>query len=54
MRVDVDRRVTLVKIEAKVVQHGRYVTFQPAELAVPPRLVADIRKRIDRLRPVPT
>ncbi len=46
-------REKLVKIGAKVVQHRRYVTFQLAELAVPPTLFAEILKRIDRLRPRP-
>jgi hypothetical protein len=32
----------LVKIGAKVVRHGRYVTFQLAELAVPSGLFAEI------------
>jgi hypothetical protein len=40
----------LVKIGAKVVAHGRYVTFQMAEVAVPRDLFRDILRRIDRLR----
>ena len=46
----------LVKIGAKVVRHGRYITFQLAEVAIPRDLFADILRRIDRLRakPVPT
>ena len=44
-------REKLVKIGAKVVRHGRYVTFQLAEVAVPRALFADILDRIDRLRP---
>jgi hypothetical protein len=44
-------REKLVKIGAKVVRHGRYVTFQLAEVAVPRALFADILRRIDRLRP---
>ncbi len=44
-------RQKLVKIGAKVVHHGRYVTFQLAEVAVPRALFADILRRIDRLRP---
>ena len=36
---------------AKVVRHGRYVTFQLAEVAAPRHLFADILRRIDRLRP---
>lgn len=39
-----------VKIGAKVVAHGRYVTFQMAEVAVPHALLSDILQRIDRLR----
>ena len=46
-------REKLVKIGAKVVRHGRYVTFQLAELAIPRTLFADILRRIDRLRPKP-
>ncbi len=42
-----------VKIGAKVVRHGRYVTFQLAEVAVPRGLFADILRRIDRPRPKP-
>jgi hypothetical protein len=44
-------REKLVKIGAKVVRHGRYVTFQLAEVAIPRDLFADILERIDRLRP---
>jgi len=49
-------RDKLVKIGAKVVRHGRYMTFQLAEVAVPRALFAEILGRIDRLRPrsVPT
>ena len=46
-------REKLIKIGAKVVRHGRYVTFQSAEVAVPRALFADILRRIDRLRPKP-
>jgi hypothetical protein len=46
-------REKLIKIGAKIVRHGRYVTFQMAEVAVPPDLFADILRRIDRLRPTP-
>jgi len=31
-----------VKIGAKVVRHGRYVTFQVAEVAIPRRLFANL------------
>jgi hypothetical protein len=43
-------REKLVKIGAKVVAHGRYVTFQMAEVAVPRDLFRDILRRIDQLR----
>jgi hypothetical protein len=44
-------REKLVKIGAKVVSHGRYVTFQMAEVAVPRDLFRKILQRIDELRP---
>ena len=44
-------REKLVKIGAKVVAHGRYVTFQMAEVAVPHDLFRKILQRIDELRP---
>jgi hypothetical protein len=39
----------------KIVRHGRYVTFQMAEVAIPRDLFADLLSRIDWLRrkPVP-
>ncbi len=43
-------REKLVKIGAKVVRHGRYVTFQFDEVAIPRRLFADILRLIDGLR----
>jgi hypothetical protein len=48
-------REKLVKIGAKVVRHGRYVTFQLAEVAVPRKLFQKILELIDdlRRRPVP-
>jgi hypothetical protein len=48
-------REKLVKIGAKVVRHGRYVTFQLAEVAVPRELFRNILGLIDdlRRRPVP-
>jgi len=48
-------REKLVKIGAKVVRHGRYVTFQLAEVAVPKELFRKILCLIDdlRRRPVP-
>ncbi len=46
-------RDKLVKIGAKVVSHGRYVTFQMAEVAVPRELFREILRLIDGLRPAP-
>ena len=43
-------REKLVKIGAKVVSHGRYVTFQLAEVAVPRSLFQKILALIDDLR----
>ena len=47
-------REKLIKIGAKVVSHGRYVTFQLAEVAVPRRLFAAILSLIARMRAPPT
>ncbi len=41
------------KIGAKVVRHGRYITFQMAEVAIPRPLFAEILHLIDGLRPAP-
>ena len=46
-------REKLIKIGAKVVSHGRYVTFQIAEVAVPRQTFADILSLITRLRAPP-
>ena len=46
-------REKLVKIGAKVVSHGRYVTFQLAEVAVSRDLFRKILRLIDGLRPAP-
>ncbi len=46
-------REKLVKIGAKVVAHGGYVTFQLAELAVPRDLFRKIPRPIDEPRPSP-
>jgi len=46
-------REKLIKIGAKVVSHGRYVTFQMAEIAVPRQMFADILSLIARLRAPP-
>ncbi len=42
-------RENLVKIGAKDVRHGRYVTFQLAEVAVPRELFQKILRLIDGL-----
>ena len=44
-------REKLVKIGAKVVSHGRYLTFQLAEVTVPPNTFREILRRVDDLRP---
>ncbi len=46
-------RKKLIKIGAKVVKHGRYLTFQLAAVAIPRRLFAEILRLIGRLRPAP-
>jgi hypothetical protein len=46
-------REKLIKIGAKVVSHGRYVTFQLAEVAVPRQLFAEVLSLIARLRAPP-
>jgi Transposase DDE domain group 1 len=46
-------REKLIKIGAKVVSHGRYVTFQMAEVAIPRKLFAAIMQRIASLRSPP-
>jgi hypothetical protein len=46
-------RDKLIKIGAKVVSHGRYVTFQMAEVAVSRQMFADILMLIARLRAPP-
>jgi len=43
----------LVKIGAKVVSHGRYVTFQMAEVAMPRRMIQEILRLIAALPPQP-
>jgi hypothetical protein len=47
-------REKLIKIGAKVVSHGRYMTFQMAEVAVSGQMFADILSLIARLRAPPT
>ena len=46
-------REKLIKVGAKVVSHGRYITFQMAEVAVPRSLFAAIMQRIAALRSPP-
>jgi hypothetical protein len=46
-------REKLIKFGAKVVSHGRYVTFQMAEVAIPRKLFAAIMERIAALRAPP-
>ena len=46
-------REKLIKIGAKVVSHGRYVTFQMAEVAVSREMFAEIFSLIARLRAPP-
>ncbi len=46
-------REQLVKIGAKAVRHGRYVTFQWAEVAAPRELCRKILSLIDDLRRSP-
>jgi hypothetical protein len=46
-------RQKLIKIGAKVVRHGRYITFQLAEVAIPRTLFAKILRLINGLRPAP-
>ncbi len=47
------RRQMPIKIGAKVVRHGRYVTFQLVEITISRALFAEILRLIDRLRPAP-
>jgi hypothetical protein len=46
-------REKLIKIGAKLVSHGRYVTFQTAEVAVSQKMFAEILTLIARLRAPP-
>jgi hypothetical protein len=46
-------RDKLIKIGAKVVSHGRYVTFQMAEVAISRDIFADILRLIAELRSPP-
>ena len=47
------RRGKLIKIEANVVTHSRYVLYQMAEVAVPRAFLAAILERIQQLRAPP-
>ena len=46
-------RERLVKIGAKIVRHGRSITFQMAEVMVPRGLFQRILTAIAALRPLP-
>ena len=46
-------REKLIKIGAKVVSHGRYVTFQMAEVAIPRKLFAEIMQKAAAFRAPP-
>ena len=46
-------REKLIKIGAKVVSHGRYATFQMAEVAVPRQMFTEIVSLIARLQAPP-
>ncbi len=46
-------REKLIKVGAKVVRYGRYITFQFAEVAVPRKLFAEILRFIGGLRSAP-
>ena len=46
-------RERVIKIGAKVINHGRYVTLQLAEVAVSRQMFADILMLIARLRAPP-
>jgi hypothetical protein len=46
-------REKLIKIGAKVVSHGRFVTFQLAEVTASRQMFADILSLISRLRAPP-
>ncbi len=46
-------REKLIKIRAKIVRHGRYITFQLAEVAIPRSLFAKVLRLIGGLRLAP-
>ncbi len=43
----------LIKIGAKVARHGRYITLQIAEVAIPRSLFVEILRLFDGLQPAP-
>ena len=43
----------LIKIGAKIVSHGCYVTFQMAEVAIPRYMFQEVLRLIAELRPKP-
>ena len=46
-------REKLIKIRAKVVRHGLYITFLMADVAIPRILFVEILRLISGLRPAP-
>ena len=46
-------KVKLVKIGAKVINHGRGIAFQMAEVAIPRQMFHEILRLIAELRPKP-
>ena len=53
LRAALNSSASMIKIGAKIVSHGRYVTFQMAEVAVPRLMFRDILMLIARLRTPP-
>jgi hypothetical protein len=47
-------RERLITIDAQVVSHGRYVSFQMTEVAVSRQMFADVLTLMARLRAPPT
>ncbi len=46
-------REKLIKIGAKVVRHGRHITFQMAEVAIPRTLFVEVLRLMGGLQPAP-
>ncbi len=44
-------REKLIKIEAKVIHHAKYITFQMAEVAIPREMFRTMLNRVERLTP---